>query len=82
VGLAAQAERTFQAGGWTVTQIGNLQNNIVSTCAYFDPSVSNARASAQRLQRQFPAIKRVKPKFAELPAGPIVVVLAPDYSAG
>jgi hypothetical protein len=82
VGLAAQAERTFETGGWAVTQIGNLQNSIVSTCAYFDPSVSGARASAQRLERQFPAIKRVQPKFPELPAGPIVVVLAPDYSAG
>ena len=31
---------------------------------------------------QFPTIKRVREKFAELPAGPLVVVLTPDYSAG
>jgi hypothetical protein len=82
VGLAQQASNTFQAGGWSVTQIGNLQNNIVSTCAYYDPAVPGARASAQLLQRQFAAIKRVQPRFPELPSGPIVVVLTPDYASG
>jgi len=32
------------------------------------------------LQQQFPAIKRVKERFAELPPGPIVIVLTSDYS--
>jgi hypothetical protein len=80
--LAQQVRSTFEAGGWTVTSTGNLQNDIVSTCAYYDPSVAGAQAAATALQRQFPAIKRVQPKFAELPAGPIVVVLTPDYTSG
>ncbi len=79
-GLAAQASDRFKAGGWTVTSFGNYQNDILSTCAYYDPSVPNAEQDARRLQAQFPAIKRVEPKFPELPAGPIVVVLTPDYS--
>jgi hypothetical protein len=81
-GLGKQAAGTFEAGGWRVTQVGNLQNDILSTCAYYDPSAKGARASAELLQRQFPAIKRVVPKFAELPPGPIVVVLTPDYPSG
>ncbi|MDT4937260.1 MAG: hypothetical protein QOG80_931, partial [Pseudonocardiales bacterium] len=80
--LAQQAKTTFTAGGWTVTSVGNLVNQIVSTCAYFDPAVSGAQAAATELQRQFPAIKRVLPKFEELPAGPIVVVLTRDYVSG
>ena len=44
--------------------------------------IRRRKAAAQALQPQFPAIKRSKPKFAELPAGPVVVVLTPDYSAG
>ena len=80
-GLAEQASARFAAGGWTVSSYGNYQNDIISTCAYFDPSVAGAQASADALRTQFPAIKRVVPKFAQLPAGPIVVVLAPDYSA-
>jgi len=79
-GLAKQAANTFESGGWTVTRYGNYQNDILSTCAYYDPSISGSRAAAKALQRQFPAIKRVEPRFAELPSGPVVVVLTPDYS--
>jgi LytR cell envelope-related transcriptional attenuator len=79
-GLASQAKARFEAGGWTVTSTGNLTNNIVSTCAYYDPAVAGAEAAAQALQTQFPTIKRVVPKFAELPAGPVVVVLTSDYA--
>jgi len=63
-----------------VTSTGNLVNDIVSTCAYFDPADPGAEAAARALQAQFPTIKRVAPKFAQLPAGPIVVVLTRDYS--
>lgn len=79
-GLAQQAKATFVAGGWTVASVGNLTNNIISTCAYYDPNYPGAQAAAAALQAQFPAIKRTAPKFAQLPAGPIVVVLTPDYS--
>jgi hypothetical protein len=81
-GLAVRAQSNFVAGGWTVTSTGNLQNEIISTCAYYDPAVAGAQAAAGRLQQQFPAIKRAAPKFAGLPAGPIVVVLTPDYVSG
>jgi hypothetical protein len=86
-GLAAQAAQRFEAGGWTVTSVGNYQNSILSTCAYYDPSVSGAKAAATALQRQYPTIKRVEPRFAPspeaepLPSGPVVVVLTPDYSS-
>jgi hypothetical protein len=78
--LAAQAAQQFEAGGWRVTHIDDLQNEILSPCAYYDPSVTNARAAAKALQRQFPGIDRVKPKFPELPSGPIVVVLTAGYT--
>jgi hypothetical protein len=81
-GLAERAKATFQAGGWTVTDVGNLDNEIISTCAYYDPSIAGAQASAEALRAQFPAIKRVAPKFDGLPAGPIVVVLTSDYASG
>jgi hypothetical protein len=80
-GLAEQAKRDFEQGGWTVTDFGNLQNDIISTCAYYDPSAPNAKQAAKALQQQFPSIQRVKPKFPELPGGPIVVVLTGDYTS-
>ena len=79
-GLAQQAAQRFEDAGWTVTQYGNLQNSILSTCAYFDPSDPSAKPAAKALKHEFPTIKRVRPKFPELPSGPIVVVLTPDYS--
>jgi cytoskeletal protein RodZ len=79
-GLAATAAQRFQAGGWTVTKQDNLSNDILSTCAYYDPSNPNNQVAAQALMTQFPAIKRIKEKFDGLPAGPIVVVLTNDYS--
>lgn len=81
-GLAQSAANRFESAGWTVTRYANYQNNILSTCAYYDPSVPGAKAAAQALQQQFPTIKRVAPKFSGLPSGPVVVVLTPDYSTG
>jgi hypothetical protein len=80
-GLAEQASHDFEQGGWTVTDFDNLQNEIISTCAYYDPSARHAKAAAKALQRQFPAIQRVEPKFPELPSGPVVVVLTEDYTS-
>jgi hypothetical protein len=81
-GLAGRAAQRFEAGGWTVTRYGNYQNDIASTCAYYDPDEAGAKAAAEALRRQYPTIKRTKPRFAELPDGPVVVVLTPDYSEG
>ncbi len=81
-GLAKTAATRFEDGGWTVSSSGNLSNNIISTCAYYDPSVTGAKAAAKALQAQFPTIKRVAPKFDGLPSGPVVVVLTPDYQSG
>jgi LytR cell envelope-related transcriptional attenuator len=78
--LAQQASDQFEAGGWTVTRVDDLQNDIISTCAYFDPTDPAAKAAALALRRQFSGIERVRPKFPELPTGPVVVVLTADYS--
>jgi hypothetical protein len=79
-GLADTAKHRFEAAGWSVTSTGNISNDILSTCAYYDPADPAAEAAALALQHSFPAIKRVKERFPELPAGPIVVVLTSDYS--
>ena len=79
-GLAGQAAHRFESAGWKVSSVGNLTNDIISTCAYYDPSVANAKAAAKALKHEFPTIKRVRPKFPQLPPGPIVVVLTPDYA--
>ena len=78
-GLAASAETRFEAGGWTVNHIGTMSNQIISTCAYYDPNVPGAKEAAEALQAQFSDIKRVAPRFTGLYAGSVVVVLTGDY---
>jgi hypothetical protein len=83
-GLAHDAAQRFESGGWTVSRFANIPSgisDIISTCAYYDPSDPAAKSAAEALQQQFPTIKRTKPKFAGLGDGPVVVVLTPDYSA-
>jgi hypothetical protein len=83
-GLAKQAAGRFTDGGWPVASYANYTNpnGILSTCAYYDPSVSGAQASAEALRAQYPTIKRVVAQFASLAQyhSPIVVILTPDYS--
>jgi hypothetical protein len=74
------AEQEFEKGGWSVSYVSTLDNQILSTCVYYDPGIPNALAAARRLQQQFPTIKRVVPRFAELPRGPLVVVLTSDFA--
>ena len=80
--LARAAAERFEQAGWTVTDTSTFEGDILSTAAYYDPAAAGARAAAQVLQTQFPVIKRVRPKFDGLPAGPVVVVLTYDYSQG
>jgi hypothetical protein len=80
--LARNAAQKLRSDGWTVTNFDSFSNNIISTCAYFDPSVAGARAAADALRNQYPWIKRAKARFPELPSGPVVVVLTRDFSTG
>ena len=79
-GAENTAQQEFQKAGWTVSYVGTLDNQILSTCVYYDPAIPNALAAAKRLQQQFPGIRRVMPRFAELPSGPLVVVLTSDFA--
>lgn len=78
-GLAGTAGADLTAAGWTVTATDNYTNNIESTAAYYDPSDPANQAAATQLQKEFPWIVRVVPRFAELPASPIVLVLTAAY---
>jgi hypothetical protein len=82
-GLAQDAADRFESGGWKVSEYSNYQNDILSTCAYYDPSVDGSQAAARALAHQFPGIKRVKPQFAQLASwhSPVVVILTPDWSS-
>jgi LytR cell envelope-related transcriptional attenuator len=79
-GAETIAKQQIERAGWPVTSTGTLDNQILSTCVYYDPANPASLAAAQQLQQKYPAIKRVAPKFAGLPAGPLVVVLTSDFT--
>jgi hypothetical protein len=78
--IADTAAGRFRDGGWTISSTGLFDGDILSSVAYYDPSVPDAEKDALALQAQYPAIKRVKQRFDGLPEGPIIVVLTNDYS--
>jgi hypothetical protein len=81
-GLAGQVAAQLRQAGWDVTKDDNYPgNDIISTCAYYDPNVQGAKQAAEALQTTFPAIKRVRPQFGELAVwkSPIVVIVVQDW---
>ena len=80
-GLAGQVAKQFEQAGWTVTKYDNYQDDIISTCAYYDPKVAGAKFAAEALKATFPRIKRVMPQFSELASwhSPVVVIIVQDW---
>jgi hypothetical protein len=80
--LGHQAASRFRGGGWQVSFVREAyQNDVITTTAYYDPNTPGAKKAALALQKQYPTIHRVSERFPQLPAGPVVVVLTPDYSS-
>ncbi len=75
-GLADRAARRFRAGGWPIRDTGNFTGKVNATTVYYAPG---QLASAERLQRSFTGLVRVRPRFATLPGTGLTVVLTRDY---
>jgi hypothetical protein len=74
--LADRVAARYRAAGWPVKLTGNFTGRITVTTAYYAPG---QLASAQLLQKTFPAIERVRPRFAGLPGTGLTVVLTRTY---
>jgi hypothetical protein len=75
-GLADRAASRFAGGGWPVTLAGNFTGQIPETTVYYAPG---QQASALLLQRTFPGLTRVRPRFDGLPGSGLTVVLTRAY---
>ncbi|MDX6198527.1 MAG: hypothetical protein QOJ79_1678 [Actinomycetota bacterium] len=76
--LAHRAAAKFRARGWPIKLEGAFRGRIPVTTVYYAPG---QQASAQLLQKEFPAIQRVRPRFSTLPGSGLTVVLTRDYPA-
>jgi hypothetical protein len=77
VGLAKQAARTFESGGWTVSKTGNYTHTVSVTTVFYPVG---GHAAADRLAAQFPKVRRVLPAPGGLSTTHLTVVLARDWS--
>jgi hypothetical protein len=77
-GLAKRAAARFAAAGWPIKLTGGFRGRVTATTVYYAPG---QQASALALQRAFPAIERVRPRFAGLPGSGLTVVLIRSYPA-
>ena len=76
--LADRAAGEFRAAGWPIKLTGNFTGRVSETTVYY---ASGQLASAQLLQRSFPGITRVRPRFDGLPGSGLTVVLTRSYDA-
>jgi hypothetical protein len=74
--LAARAAARYSAAGWPIRLVGSFRGRIPVTTVYYAPG---QQASAVLLQKTFPAIARVRPRFAGLPGSGLTVVLTRTY---
>ena len=77
-GLAHRAAAKYRAQGWPIKLEGSFRGRIPVTTVYYAPG---QQASAALLQKEFPAIARVRPRFQGLPGSGLTVVLTRDYPA-
>ena len=77
-GLAARAAGRFVSAGWPVRLVGAFRGRLTQTTVYFAPG---QKPSALALQKAFPGITRVLPRFAGLPGSGLTVVLTRTYPA-
>lgn len=75
-GLAADAAGQLSRGGWQIRDVGNFTGRIAESTAYFAPGQESV---ARTLARQFPAIKRVLPRFRGLPGSGLTLVVTRDW---
>jgi hypothetical protein len=77
-GLAHRAAAKYRAQGWPIKLEGSFRGRIPVTTVYYAPG---QQPSALLLQKEFPAIQRVRPRFDTLPGSGLTVVLTRDYPA-
>lgn len=75
-GLAKRAAAGYAAAGWPIRITGSFRGRVSVTTVYYAPG---QQASAVALQKAFPAIGRVRPRFVGLPGSGLTVVLTRAY---
>jgi hypothetical protein len=77
-GLAHRAAAQLHAGGWPIRLVGNFRGRIAESTVYY--AAGQARVAAA-LAHQFPAVRRVLPRFSGLPGSGLTLVVTREWPA-
>ena len=77
-GLAHDAAARVARGGWPVRYVGNFTGRIAASTIYY---AAGQRRSAELFAREFPAVRRVLPRFPGLPGSGLTLVVTRDWPA-
>jgi hypothetical protein len=75
-GLASTAAARLRAKGWTVTAVGNFHGVVPATTVYYPVG---DEAAALAAAKSLPTPARTRPRFGNLSATLLTVVVAADY---
>jgi len=75
-GLAHRVAREVEAHGWPVARVGNFTGRLAESTLYY---AHGQLASARRLARELPAIKRIRLRFSGLPGSGLTLVVTRDW---
>jgi hypothetical protein len=80
-GLGEQVADQARRKEWRVAQVGNFAGRIPVSTIYFTPGDAAGERAAQQFAAEFPAVRRVFPRYVGLPATPagIVLVVTRDW---
>jgi hypothetical protein len=75
-GLAGTVATRLRAKGWTVALVGNFRGNVTATTVYYP---AGAQADAAAAAAALPTDPRVRPRFGNLSASRLTVVVTDSY---
>jgi hypothetical protein len=77
-GLAHRAAAQLSGGGWPIRLVGNFRGRIPESTVYYEPGQARVAAA---LAHQYPAVRRVLPRFRGLPGSGLTLVVTREWPA-
>ena len=77
-GLAAAAADQLRGAHWPIRLVGNFRGRLPISTAYYDPG---QKTPALLLAKEFPAVRRVLPRFDGLPGHGLTLVVTREWPA-
>jgi len=76
-GLGHEVAAEVRAKGWPIEKVGNYRGRLAMTTVFY---AAGQLPQARELAREFPQIRRIEPRPADLPGQGLTLVVTRDWS--